>query len=130
MARTYKTVTKKMSRLTPAERSQCMRMGYRNCGMMRGEIEDSFEKSPDKSRIVMVKDADNNVRAAAFINHNFDPVRPEVYYWTQHRYRRRGLGAFAARAVKRLLGDRYDHYPDENPGFFKAIGALRRIDLI
>ena len=122
---------KKVRNLTALEYNRLLRVCYKpENGYMHENLKYSYQLPKPKSTVVMVKRIDNDrILSWAMIDYD-TPIRyetskrratPEVCYWTQTRYRRMGLGRMVADGVKKLIGRHYDHYPEQNKKFFKAI---------
>ena len=126
-------LVKRVVNLTDREYGQLRRLCYRkNCGIMRDNLINARNRRfQSKSTVVMakVKNSDQ-VLSWAMIDGDrcsaeMDNHLPEVCYWTQRRWRRLGLGRMVGDTVAKIIGSIYDHYPEQNPKFFKAIGAKK-----
>lgn len=105
------------------EYNQCKRLGYKD-GLIRRDMMRNYQRPGSKSKVVLAKDPDGRVRSWALIDTSWGGH--VVNYWTQRRWRRRGIGKRVADRVTQIIGNVYDHYADpSNFRFFESIGAQR-----
>lgn len=114
-----RTITKLVSSLTYEELTQCRRLYNRHGGTRIVSDLAQARKDPGlKSKVILVKDDNDKVLSWGLID-NTEP-QPTFQVYTHGNYRRIGLGTKVISRAKKMIGDKFVHFPcsDTAQAFF------------
>ena len=111
--------TKPVNAVTPTEYTQCARLGYRK-GAIRDAFKAAYRRAAPNTSVILAKQGDAVLSWALVQPHYRHGY--SAMFWTRTRWRRRGLGARVARAVKRLTKGNCAVFRWEQVQFFRKTG--------